>query len=106
MENELNPLQTVRRSIATLCLENEILRLLLQENWATAQTLSPVAVLNQGCKEAEAEFHSRSRSADTKLATVLSVPAPCGQILDHLGEWIQEARQQTFDRVAKARGTL
>ena len=105
MANKINQLLIVKQSIERLSLENEILRLLLQENWPVAQTLSPQAVLNQGCKEREAEFHSRSKIAGTKLSSVLYVPAPCEQILADLAEWIQQIREGTFDRVEKAKNT-
>src|ERR1017187_10477769 len=105
MANEINQLQIVKQSIEGLCLENEILRLLLQENWPVAQKLSPLAVLNQSCKEHEAEFHSRSKTADTKLSSALYVPAPCEQILADLAEWIRQMREGTFDRIEKARNT-
>ena len=96
-------LQTLKQSIVGLCFDNEILRLLIQENWPVAQRLSPEAVLSQARTAHEAEFHSRSRNADTKLEAVLSAPSPCEQILSTLTEWIQETRKQTFDRVQKAK---
>jgi hypothetical protein len=105
-ENGIKVLQILKQSIEALCLENEILRLILQENWPTAQRLPPLAVLNQGCKESEAEFHSRSRIADTKLAAIADVPAPCEEILVALAEWIQQTRKQTLARVESAKGTI
>jgi hypothetical protein len=103
MPNKNNPLETLRQSIAELCHENEILRLLLQENWPPSQRLSPQAILGQARRESEAEFHSRSRTADTKFASIAAVPPPCREILEALSKWIQEARTQTFDRIEKSR---
>jgi hypothetical protein len=101
MEQTNNLLQQLMKSIEGLCHENEILRLLLQENWPQSQRLSPQAILGQACRASEEEFRSRSRNADTKLASVVSVPAPCQEILASLTEWIQEIRTQTFGRIQK-----
>lgn len=103
MPNTNAPLEALKQSIAGLCHENEILRLLLQENWPLSQRLSPQAVLGQACRESEAEFHSRSRTADTKFASIAVAQVPCQEILVALSEWIQETRKQTFDRVEKSR---
>jgi hypothetical protein len=106
MANKINQLLEVTQSLERLCLENEQLRLLIQETWPVAQKLSPLAALNQACKEHAAEFHSRSNIAATRPSSALSVPAPCEQILEGLETWIQQMRESTFDRVEKARGTL
>lgn len=103
MENEI---KRAMQSIEGLCLENEILRLLLQENWPVAQKLSPRAVLSHGCREHEEEFRSRNKTSDTRLSPALSVPAPCQQILEALSEWIEQIREKTIDRVEQARETL
>ena len=104
--DELTALQKVTQSIERLCLENEVLRLLLQENWPIAQRLSPLAVLNQGCTESAKEFHSRNKTSDTRLADDSDVPAPCEQILESLATWIEQMRNRTSVLVEQSKRAL
>lgn len=92
--------------IEDLCLENEIAQLLLQENWPPAQTLSAYAVLRQGCKEHEAEFHSRTQLFDTTTASMPDVPHECSAFLLRLAIDIEKTRQASRERVEQAKRTL
>jgi len=93
------------QEIEGLCHENEVAKLLLQENWPPAQKLSASATLNQGCKESLEQFRSRMPISDPKL---LSTPEALEQFpafLSGLIVAIQQTRLKTFDLVQSQKKT-
>ena len=93
------------QEIEGLCLENEVARLLLQENWPPVQKLSAYATLNQGCKESSAGFRSRAPISDTKLLSIPDAPEQVPAFLSELIKAIQQTRLMTLDLIESQKKT-
>src|SRR6185437_5541106 len=106
MENEVNSLERLRRAVEAICLDNMLLRLLLQENWPLAQPLTPQATLSQARTEQRDTFHSRMPISDTTLASVDSDPESVETALQNVLRALEATQQRIDDRVERARQAL
>jgi hypothetical protein len=106
MENTENVLGNLVRTIERLCLENEILKIMLQENWATAQKVSWQTALRENCTDKRTQFHSQSPISEILFSLPLDVPAPCVSILQVLTEAIHKTAQESDLRVDESKETL
>jgi hypothetical protein len=93
-------------AITTLCLENEVAQIMLQEYWPPSERISSYAALKENCRGKEAEFRSRAPISKIQTAIIPASPAQFSAFLLRLSGAIEKTRLSTMERVEKARGTL
>lgn len=105
MANEINALQGLLGAIERLCLENEILRFLLQDNWSPNQRIPWQTALSREMTDPQTQAPVRALFRDVASTSLGDVPPSCLAIFESLTKAIEQTRQQTFDRVEQARRT-
>ncbi len=106
MENEISSLEKLRREVEAICLDNMLLRLLLQENWPLAQPLTPQETLSQARKEQRDTFRSHMPISDTTLASGDSDLESVEIALQNVLRALEATQQRIRDRVERAKETL
>jgi hypothetical protein len=93
-------------AITALCLENEVAQIMLQEYWPPSEKISSYAALQDNCRGKEAEFRSRAPISKIQSSTIPASPAQFSAFLLKLSGAIEQTRQNTLQRVERAKGTL
>jgi len=106
MDNEINSLQKLVEEVELLCLENEILRVLLQENWSPAQNIPWQTALSREVESlrAHSPIPALFRNASSQVAG--DVPPSCLAMFGSLSLAIAQAREKSCDAVEKAKKAL
>ena len=98
-----NPLSELLNAIKDLCIENEVLKLMVQENWATIQELSWEDALRKNCNDKEVRLRSQSTKLGILPDQMQDVLVPCGSILREMTEAIEQTRAETDLRIQSAK---
>ena len=101
MNNELNPLEKLTEAIERLCLENEILGLMLQDLWNRNRSWR--SFLTEEANQPTIRNLVHASFAKPASASLADVPPSCLAIFESLTTAIAQTRGQSFDRVEKSK---